>query len=198
MIRKVLAANLLALIVGHPAWADSWLVSVDTSSIIGQTGYLDFQFNPADLSAPVASATLTGFSTDGILAAVVPSGDATGNLTSTLALGNSQFFNDWLQGYTFGSTLSFMLDIDVPVPNASGSGSAFSLSLYDSNYASLLANPDWGASLVVNASDNGHFDILAKTEAITVTSPVPEPDPYILMLSSLGLIAFAVRRGRAP
>lgn len=195
MIKKILAASLLALLGSHPAWADTWYVTVDTSTLSGQSGWLDFQFNPADLSAPAASASLAAFSTDGTLSAAVPTGDVAGTLSGTLMLGNSQSFNDWLQGYTFGSTLSFSVTLDVPVPNASGSGTAFSLSLYDSSYNSLLADPAWGASLVMNANDNGTVDVLAQTAQVglSTAAPVPEPGTRVLMLVGVGLVAGMAR-----
>ncbi|MBI3433112.1 MAG: NF038129 family PEP-CTERM protein [Hydrogenophilales bacterium] len=191
MTKKILVTSLLALLSSHTAWADTWYVTVDTRSLSGQSGWLDFQFNPADGSAPAAAASLAAFSSDGGLAAAIPTGDVTGTLAGTLVLGNSQFFNDWLQGYTFGSTLSFSININTPVPNASGSGTAFSLSLYDSSYNSLLADPNWGASLVINANDNGAINVLAQTAPISLsTSPVPEPQSALLWLSGLGLVGW--------
>ncbi len=196
MIKKILAASLLALLTStHSAWADTWFVTVDTSSLSGQSGWLDFQFNPADGSAPAATASLAAFSSDGVLATATPTGEITGTLAGTLVLGNSQFFNDWLQGYTFGSTLSFSVNINTPVPNASGSGTAFSLSLYDSAYNSLLADPDWGASLVINANDNGAMNVLAQTAPVSLsTSPVPEPQSAWLLLPGLGLVGWRSRQ----
>lgn len=199
MIRKTLAASLLALLSNHAALADTWYVNVDTSVLSGQSGWLDFQFNPADAFAPAASATIMSFSSTGLLQPIPSfSGDVSGSLDGTLTLGNSQDFNDWLQGVTFGTAFSFRVDINVPTPNASGSGSAFSLSLYDSSYNSLLADPNWGASLVINASDNGTMSVLAQAPSVSLSaSPVPEPDMAASLLVGLGLVGFAVRRRAA-
>ena len=195
MNRNILAASLIALLSSHPVWADTWYVTVDTSTLNGLSGWLDFQFNPADASAPVATASLAAFSSNGVLAAATPTGDVTGNLGSTLVLGNTQYFNDWLQGFTFGSTLSFSVSINVPVPNASASGTAFSLSFYDSSYNSLLADPAWGAALVINANDNATIDVLAQSAPVSLsTSPVPEPQNALLFLSGLGLIGWRLRK----
>lgn len=35
-----------------------YLVTVDTSELAGSSGYVNFQFNPADLAAPAAAAWL--------------------------------------------------------------------------------------------------------------------------------------------
>lgn len=199
MIQKVLAASLLVLLSSHSAVADTWYVNVDTSTLSGQSGWLDFQFNPADAFAPAASATIMSFSSTGLMQPMpLVSGDVSGSLDGTLTLGNGQDFNGWLQGFTFGTVISFRVDINVPTPNASGSGSAFSLSLYDSSYNSLLADPNWGASLVINASDSGMMNVLAQAPSVSLSaSPVPEPDMAASLLAGLGLVGFAVRRRAA-
>lgn len=202
MIRNIFAASLLALLSNHSALADTWYVNVDTSTLSGQSGWLDFQFNPADAFAPAAAVTITSFGFTGLVQSVqsmpTSTGDVSGSLDGTLTLVNSQDFNDWLQGVTFGTAFSFRIDLDVPAPNASGSGSAFSLSLYDSSYNSLLADPNWGASLVINASDNGMMNVLAQAPSVGLSaSPVPEPDVAASLLAGLGLVGFAVRRRAA-
>jgi len=192
MIRKIIIACLLTLLASHSIWASTSLqATVDTSSIAGQTGWLDFQFNPADFNAPSAATTITAVNSNGtLLSSVTASGDVSGNLGSALVLGNSQAFNDWLQGFTFGNSLSFLFNIDVPLTNTSGSGTAFSLSLYDSAFNSLLADSIWGAALVVNANDNGSTDILGQSAQVSLSTPsaVPEPQTLSLFLTGLGLL----------
>src|ERR1700683_1519004 len=51
-----------------PAFADViYGVTVDTSSLSGNGGYIDLQFNPSSFTTQAANAAVTNFSTDGTL-----------------------------------------------------------------------------------------------------------------------------------
>lgn len=190
MLKKVFVATLLVLLAVKPAFADSWNISVDTGALAGQTGWLDFQFNPADSSAPASTASVTAFNSNGsLLSAASATGDVAGSLASALIFGNSQYLNDQLQSFIFGTTMRFSVNINSPVSSVSGSGTAFSLSVYDSNFSSLLADPLWGAALVINADSSGTMDVLAQSGAVSV-SAVPEPGEFSLMLAGFCLSGF--------
>lgn len=197
LITTLLTVAFASFAALQPAHAETWTVQVDTSSLAGRSGWLDLQFNPADLTAPAGSATVTGLASTG---PAWPDGSATGdvigNPTSTLVLGNQQALNDWLQGLVFGTTLSFSLDIAATAAPGSGAGTAFSLSLYDSSFNSLLADPLWGASLVINVDDSARFSVLAQTAPVSLNaSPVPEPNTAGLALAGLlAISAFRLHR----
>jgi len=81
-------------------------VSVNTSSIAGTNGSLDFNFNPGPLVTQAASLQILGFATgptDGTLAGgPTLTGDITGALPGTLTFDNGTGFNDYFEGFTYG------------------------------------------------------------------------------------------------
>ena len=71
----------LTLAVSGVASADIYHATVDTSSISGTTGSLDFNFNPGPLVTQSASLQILNFSGDGMLVgSPVLIGDVTGSL----------------------------------------------------------------------------------------------------------------------
>ncbi|TCV79024.1 NF038129 family PEP-CTERM protein [Sulfurirhabdus autotrophica] len=198
MFRKNLIAGLLAFFASTAVLADTWYNTVDTSLLAGQTGWLDFQFNPGDVDAPSATATVAAFTTNGsIVGLPTLTGDVSGNLNNGITLANSQYFNDLLQGFSFGSTLSFSLDWVMPAPTPGASGTAFSLSFYDANFNSLLADPVWGSALITNLKGDGTMEVLAKSDPVSVSTtaptPVPLPGSWGFLLAGISMFA-GIRR----
>lgn len=208
-----LAWLMLGFLGSEPAHADlSFQVSADTSSLSGQSGYLDFQFNPGDSSALAATATVTNFlSLGGILApAPTLTGDATGSLPGTLTLDNGTIFNDAFQGFTFGSGISFTVTLSGPaISNPSGTvGSAFAFSFYaaDGITPLLTTDPNGSVSTVLlNATGTTSVETFPQsptdnTPAAIVTpagvTPVPEPSSMVvvLLVSSLQAGCLLLRR----
>src|SRR5580700_7274285 len=110
---KLTVGFLLVLSVTLPIRADIFTVNVDTTGIPTSTmGFLAFDFTNGDVNQ-INTATITNFSTNGALGAVSPpSGNVMGNLApGPLVLSTSQLFNEWLQGFTYGSSLSFNLEL---------------------------------------------------------------------------------------
>src|SRR5690242_17131863 len=118
---RITAALILLLLgVSAPSPARAgfvYQVSADTSSLNGQSGFIDLQFNPGG-SAESATASVTGFQTTGtaavLAASVVDTGDASGALPGTLTFDNGTGFNDIFQGITFGTGLSFQVTFSGP------------------------------------------------------------------------------------
>ena len=128
--------------------APTYLVTVDTSSISGQSGWMDMQFNPGGLPIVTGSASVSQFFTDGTVnpASIELTGDCLGDVsppTSLVQFHNSTGFNDYFESIVFGSTLSFHVTLDGNIlspPSGTLSGSSFSLSLYNSAISEALLN----------------------------------------------------------
>ncbi|HTU45068.1 MAG TPA: MBG domain-containing protein [Bryobacteraceae bacterium] len=145
------AASLLAgSALAHSALAQSinYLVTVNTTSLNGQTGTIDLQFNAGALSTENACVTIGNFSTDGTLPASpapTTTGSVMGTLATTLTINNgtsgcsappvtytASTLNDYNQSITFGNTLSFYLSLSGPAvtnPNPATYNSASSFGL---------------------------------------------------------------------
>jgi hypothetical protein len=184
----------------------SYLVGVDTSSLNGQSGYLDFQFNPGGAGASAAAAMISSFATDGLLQPAAPlnsiSGDVTGTLPGLLTLGNTTAFNDYFEGVTYGNSANFELTLSGPGVGSSGTvGSSFAFSLFDSSGSTALLTTDPNGSVVtvnLNADGSTSVDTFPQsannpTPAATVTAAVPEPSTLILA-STLLPAAFLMRK----
>src|ERR1700679_2721383 len=73
----------------------TYYVTVDTSSISGTSGSIDFNFNPGPLVTQAASLQILGFASNGSLVSCAanvqgfcPTGDVAGTLPSTLTFDN--------------------------------------------------------------------------------------------------------------
>jgi len=198
-IVAAIAVTTLLAFVPNPARAGStsYLVSVNTASLSGQNGYLDFQFNPGGTGASAASATVSAFTTDGSLQPGAPlngvSGDVSGALPGALVLRNTTGFNDYFDGFTYGNAINFSLTLSGPAVGTSGSvGSAFAFSLYDATGSNpLLTTDPNGSVLTVNVNPDGSTSVETFPQSPTNNSPVasasavPEPSSLMLFLSTV-------------
>jgi hypothetical protein len=210
-----LALALLGILGPGPSRAGSvtYDVSVSTSSLSGQPGNLDFQFNPGGLGALVATATVTNFQTAGGIPAPSSTltGDASGALPGTLTLDNGTAFNDVFQGFTYGTSLSFDLTLSGPALGgpAGTFGSSFALSLYDAaGITPLLTTDPNGSVLTVDLNADGTTSAQLFPQSPTNSTPaasaspvgavVPEPSSLVLLVSTLpaGMVVLRRLRGR--
>jgi len=211
MLQKILFTGLISFFISTTTLAETLYINVDTGSLAGKTGWIDLQFNPGDVDAPLATTLISAFSTDGnVTGTPILSGDAAGDTNNVIKLRNGQFFNDFLQEFTFGSTLSFSVEWEMPtpMPGTTVSGTAFSLTLYDDQFNSLLSDPTWGAALVTNLNGDGVMQVLAHATPVTVTTgtsttvptTVPTPGTLALLLAGIAILIRSQRNVsiRAP
>lgn len=171
-------------------------IDVNTSEVQNQSGYLDFQFNPGS-GSDSASATLTNFLTDGSF--ILPTGntgDVNGTLPGAVTINNDTVYNDYNEGFTFGSFFDVFVTLDVPTlsGNATG-GDAFVLGLYQSNDTDEFIAPDSVSGLVeIDLDTNGNPSVTNfSLNSEAVVTQTPEPGSVLLLMSGFGLIPFARR-----
>lgn len=177
------------LCAGYPITYD---VTVNTASISGTAGSLDFNFNPGPLVTQAASLQILNFASNGTLAgSPTLTGDVTGLLPGTLMFDNSTGFNDYFDGFTYGSTPTFNVRLYGPAlsaPNGTAtSGSTFAFSIFSNpagttpalttdlinGFAATIDVNLKGTTMVTNYS--------GQTKVTPLTTPVPEPSSLTLL-----------------
>ncbi len=126
-------------------------VTLDTSTLAGTAGFLDLQFNPGGFpDAQPADLTISDFVSSGAtLGSTTTAGGGSGTLGGTVDLKNTAVLNDLRQAITFGSQLSFDVQITgdaVAKPSDGLFGSAFALLLLGADGTTPLATVDSGGS----------------------------------------------------
>jgi hypothetical protein len=198
----ILLGALLACSANYALADVTYVLTVNTSSISGTTGSLDFNFNPGPLVTQAASLQILNFSTNGALVGA-PSllGDVSGTLPGTLTFDNGTAFNDYFQGFTFGSSLSFDAKFYGPAVNSpdgtSTSGTAFAFSMFSDPAGTmpvLTTDTVNGFAYVVEINLDG------STTATNFLpgNAVPEPGTasFILAVLLFGIASATLRKHR--
>lgn len=189
----------LILLAAGSAFATPMMyeVYVNTAGISGQSGYLDFQFNPGN-NAQAAFAEVMNFSHDGGSLAGSPftTGSVNGNFPGAVTISNTTAWNDYFQGFTFGNGLHFSVLLDGPAltsPNGTaGSGSDFGFGMFAADQVTpLLTNDPNGFAMTAKVTTFG----TTAADYGQSTSPVPEPSTFALL--GLGLAGAALLRKKS-
>jgi hypothetical protein len=198
----ILAAWLFSAACPTQASPIVYAVNVNTSSISGTAGSLDFNFNPGPLVSQAASLKIQGFASNGTLTGVPTLiGDVSGGpLPAAVTFDNGGGFNDYFQGFTFASTLTFQVSLFGPAlssPNGtSTSGSTFAFSMFSDTAGTMpaLTSNAAGFAFTVDVNLDGTTSLTNFSRQTTVTAQTPEPGGFAL--AGAALAAWAVARLR--
>jgi hypothetical protein len=161
---------------------------------------LDFNFNPGSLVTQGASLQILSFSGDGSLAgSPTLTGDVSGALPATLTFDNGTGFNDYFQGFTFGSTVSFDVSLYGPALSSpdgtSTSGSTFAFSMFSDAAGAipaLTSDTTNGSAFTVDVNLDGTTTATNSSVETTISRVSAVPEPSSLMLLGAGLAAIAL------
>lgn len=211
MLRPGLLAALIAAIVAIavPAFAQSgpsYYITVNTSSLAGQSGYIAYELLPNAGDSPALTDNLNmayngGYSEDDADVAGFSSGDfsysggnpASGSIDNNQITGGSII----LVPVTFGSSLDVLSALSGPgfLSNAPD-GSTFSIDLYDSMGNGLLTSS--GDVFEEDINGSGGVSPVVGDPADVTAYATPESSSLWLLfagIAAFGLFAFARRRG---
>jgi hypothetical protein len=201
MIKNIFLAVVLFFVGTVAATASVFDVFVNTTPIEGQSGFLALDFiggTPLEDN----TATISQFSTNATLGALTPSGDALGSiLPGPGTLDDLQFFNEFLQEVTFGTSLSLTLDLTT---NAAGviTPDSFALYLLNSTQVPYATSDPSGADSLLEIdiagpvlTPNVYTSSYATADAVSGGTQTPEPKSFCLVGVSLAALIRQARRG---
>lgn len=203
-ILQVIAVTVwLATIMAAVASADSFDVTLNTSSLSG-TQILAFGYTDGDGVADNA-ATASAFNFGGGSAQGSPTylgAGASGSLSSTVTVNDTDFSSLFYQSFTVGSSLSFLLNVTDNF--AGGTPDAFAMYVCDDTLSTCYSDDtSTGALLVLNVQGtpltpssfilNGASDQKLPAPVVTVPT-VPEPGSATLLGAGLLLSLVLIRR----
>src|SRR5579884_3177314 len=194
-----LAGSVLALAVaaalGSSNAAVIYDISITTAALIGHPAgpfSLEAQLNDGSGTNDANNtATMSGFTfgSGGPTGSPSLTGGATGSLSSSVALTDSSFFNQFIQGFTPGSTLSFKLSLTTNV-DAGGVPDEFSLAILDKTAVEIPTTGPANALLIIDIDFSSPMVSAFATD--TSTSPAAGGPPIRIAAPTVTLVTTGV------
>jgi hypothetical protein len=189
-LKNLFARAMLALMLVTGAGAASagptYQVTIDTQGLSG-IGQLDFAFLGLE-SAGAATAYLSNFSGD--FGDFILEGDASGDRETGITLGNSVFFNDYLQAVNLGGVFRFNVMFDFA---GEGDGMTLGVALYDELITTYLGTE---GNLVQFDLMPGSGVTVSAVDGLSRVAEVPEPASMAMLLAGLMLLGWTMRQRR--
>lgn len=194
----VVAVLVAAVLLGARAVAAPIEIIVSTPALNGVAASLAFDL--IDGGPPSNAVTLSGFQANGSLGGASGTGDVAGTFPGSVQLGDSSFFNEYLQNVTLGTTLRFVFDATGQPAAPGSSPDAFSFFILDAatllplfttsdpTGADAMLRFDMGASIPLQL-----FTSSSATIRVAGPNAVPAPGTGWLVLPAF-LLALAMRR----
>jgi hypothetical protein len=191
---KIILLSALVIMFANWAYADdiTYDVTVNTSSITGAVGSLDFNFNPGPLVTQAASLQILSFSSDGTLGgSPTLTGEVSGALPASLTFNNGTGFNDYFEGFKFGSILTFDVRLFGPAliapDGVSSSGSTFAFSMFSNpagTVPALTTDTTDGFAYIIAVNLDGSTTVnnfSTQSNVVPPMSAVPELSSGMLL-----------------
>jgi len=179
----------------------SYQVSLDTTSLNGVTGQLAFDF--IDGGSPSNSLSISSFM-GGVLGASYPVGAVSGDLPGTVTLSDTDFFNEYLIDFIFGTELSFVIQATNNPADAGSFPDALSFFLLDdTGFSSLISTQDATGADSLIFWNLGEGPVLYGVSGRVVFGSITKlpdqqiPEPATLALIGAGLLIGALFKPRA-
>ncbi len=202
--------GLTILIAAQPVFAaePDYFVVVDTSTLNGSIGYLDFQLNPGVATAAAVTAQIEfgGLFTTVLQGGPIIEGDVVLGSPPPLSFTmiNSTAFNDLLQPVQFGHRFDFRLRFSGDFLTASGGdATAFALTLLGPDQTTTLLTTDPNGTIATfDLAPGGNiaistFSASPVLPSVVSISPVPEASEYMMMLAGLLLVGAVAKNNRS-